>query len=480
MPAPVPPTQPPSILSLDLDAFVAVRAALHSGHADARATFECSFEHPAPHTAFMVFAGLEPLLDALERFRPKPDEVDWLDELGAIDADIRHLLATMRFACDVDAAPEGTVVFGGEPVLVVEGPYWQAQLIGGLVTRALTQATLVATQMARCSLAAGGREIVEAGASSAYGLLGGTLLARAAYIGGASATTCTQAGRRYAIPLRAPQPARALASAKTETAAFESWLRAAPAHATLRIDAHEPKKMLEQAARAIKKRAGVDWSDAGYAIEIAFGDHVEVAREALRVFKAAGLKEPLLIASGSLDEWRISEIRRDEPRFAAFSVDSLLPLGMTRIARYDLVAMEDDGRWHPRFRLGESLLASHNPGRKKVLRYIDSEGHPVADIIHASNERIQPTKDARFLHRATGMSTRVAAASSQPLQSNVMRDGKRVSAHEPTREGRARAQAQVASLRDPHKRLTRPSPFPIGVSPVIAALKDELAGTSRS
>src|SRR5262245_33160183 len=223
----VPPTQPPSILSLDLDAFVAVRAAIHSGHAEARATFECSFESPSPHTAFMVFAGLEPLLDALERIRPKPDEVAWLDELGAIDEDTRRLLMNMRFACDVDAAPEGTVVFGAWRGLVFEGPYWQAQLIGGLVTRAVTQATLVATQMARCSLASAGREIVEAGASSAYGLLGGTLLARAAYVGGASATTCTQAGRRYEIPLRAPQPARALASAKTVTAAFESWLRAA-------------------------------------------------------------------------------------------------------------------------------------------------------------------------------------------------------------------------------------------------------------
>src|SRR5215467_12062563 len=122
MHAPATPPPPPSVLSLDLDAFVAVRAALHAGHAEARATFECSFEAPFPHIAFLVFAGLEPLLDALERFRPKPDEVDWLDELGAIDDDTRHLLATMRFACDVDAALEGSVVFSGEPVVAIEGP----------------------------------------------------------------------------------------------------------------------------------------------------------------------------------------------------------------------------------------------------------------------------------------------------------------------------------------------------------------------
>jgi nicotinate phosphoribosyltransferase len=247
---PVPPL-PPSILSLDLDAFVTVRAALEGGYGDARATFECSLESTSAHLGFLILAGLEPLLDALERFRPKAEDVAWLESIGAIDPATKRRLSEWRFACDVDAAPEGSVVFSGVPVLVVEGPYWQAQLVGGLVMRALTQSTLCATQMARCALAADGREIVEAGASSAYGLLGGVLLARAAYVGGASATTCALAGRRYSIPLRAPQPARSFAAGDTDEAAFEGWLKAAPAHATLRIDAHDPRRAVEQAARAI-------------------------------------------------------------------------------------------------------------------------------------------------------------------------------------------------------------------------------------
>ncbi len=466
---------PPSVLSLDLDAFVTIAAAIHQGHAEARATFECTLEAPTKNLGFMVLAGLDPLLDALERFKPKPEEIEWLASIGAIDDATRQLLGETRFACDVDAAPEGSVVFSGEPVLAVEGPFWQAQLVGGLVTRALTQATLVATQMARCALAADGREVIETGASSAYGLAGGTLLARAAYIGGAGATTCALAGRRYDVPLRAPQPARALTVAASDVATFESWLQAAPAHATLRIDAHDARKALDQAARAIKKIHGNDsWEKLGYALEVAAGDHVEVARAALRIFRAHGLKEPLLVASGGLDEWRIAELRREEPRFAAFSVDSLLPNGATRIARYDLVAMEEDGRWAPRLRLGDTVLASTNPGRKKVLRYVDADGHPVCDVLHAANERIQASKDARFVHRVTGFTTKVSATSSAPLHGNVMRSGSRVAAAESPAVSRARARAAVASLRSPNLRLTRPAVYPVGATTSLTALKAKL------
>ena len=136
--------------------------------------------------------------------------------------------------------------------------------------------------------------------------------------------------------------------------------------------------------------------------------------------------------------------------------------------------MKDAGRWSPRLRLGESVLGSTSPGRKKVLRYVDAEEHPLADIVHAASERIQPAKDARFVHGRTGFATKIAAASSVPLHANVMRSGKRVSAPESPKDSRARAQAAVASLRAPHARLTRPAPYPVGTTPALAALKAKL------
>src|SRR5579883_3040914 len=138
----VTPVAPPpplltSILSLGVEAFATVRRAIAEDIADARAAFELTL-HPAEHHGFMVLAGVEPLVDVLERLRARVEELDWLESVGAIDGPTRRRLAESRFMCDVDAVAEGSVVFGGEAVLVVEGPYWQAQLVGGLALAALT------------------------------------------------------------------------------------------------------------------------------------------------------------------------------------------------------------------------------------------------------------------------------------------------------------------------------------------------------
>src|SRR5579859_4088106 len=139
--APPPNLLPVSALALGVEAFVAVRAAMVGKFADLRAAFEFALDAPTRDTAFFVFAGLDPLLEALEKLRFKADELNWLESIGAIHSAARKRLAEARFGCDVHAAPEGSIVFPGEALITVEGPLWQAQLVGGLVKAALGEAT---------------------------------------------------------------------------------------------------------------------------------------------------------------------------------------------------------------------------------------------------------------------------------------------------------------------------------------------------
>jgi nicotinate phosphoribosyltransferase len=448
-----------------------------SGIADARATFELSLD-PGAAEPFFVLAGTEPLLDALERLRVKAEELEWLRSVGALDGPVAQKLSGFRFSCDVDAMPEGTIVFGGEPLLVVEGPLWQAQLVASYCVSAIESSTRYAGHFARAVLAAETAELLEAGSTAVHRLGGNALLARAAYVGGAGATTNALAGRRYQVPVRARQPASFVLAHAKESVAFESWLRAVPDQAILRIDARDAAACIDRAVQAIRSRATATWSDAPIAIELSGGDIVELARVATRAFERAGLKAPVIVVSGDLDAQRIDALRRAGAPIAAYVYSPPVEGGAT--AHYDLVAIEEQRQWAPRIRLGSTVLRSSMPGRKVVLRYFDADGHPVGDVAHLVNERHMPPKDVRLVERATGFTLRLRdAASSSPLLRKVLQGGKRVQPAEPVSEARERALRGLRALHESHRRGGDPSRYPVGVTAQLAALQAELAARPR-
>ncbi|WP_394824354.1 hypothetical protein [Pendulispora albinea] len=476
MPPSPPAFLPVSALSVELEAYVAVTASIHAGFADARTTFECVLP-PLRDAGFLVLAGLEPLLDALERFKLKNDELTWLETLGAVDAEAKRRLIDMRFSCDVDAALEGTVVFPGEPVLTVEGPFWQAQLVSALVRGGLTSSTLTATRAARCFLAADGAEVIEGSATTAHRLGGNPLGARAAYIGGASATTCALAARRYRLPVRASLPRQFALGDASPRAMFESWLRASQDKAILRIEGGESEMVVRGLVDAVKNRAAQpSWHQGDIAVEIAGGDHAEMAHLLIDAFAKAALGEPVIVASGDLDEHAIADLRRRETPISAYIVPSFDVDDGTWPARYDLTAIESNGQWSPRMRRGSTVADSGDPGRKVVVRYVDMDGQLLADVAHATNERVQNASDVEFVDRSTGFPARLAAAAGAPLLTNVMRAGKRVSAPEPARTLRERTTASLLALPERHRRLRTPALYPVGTTPALAAIKQELLG----
>jgi nicotinate phosphoribosyltransferase len=466
-----------SVLGLGVEAFVTVRAAVAAGIADARASFELTLGSPSADWGFMVLAGIDPLIDALERLRPRPEELDWLASVGAVDAPTRRRLIESRFACDVDAAPEGSVVFPGEAVLTLEGPFWQAQMVSGLVQAALTDATVVATRFARMQLASGGAELVEHGAATAHRLGGTPLLARAAYIGGAVATTSMMAARRYRIPAMALQPAHLDLAAGDFERAAHAWLTASAGECVVRLEPRRAARDLPLLAAAVRARALAarpDWDPGKLVVELPAGDRIALARATARAFMAEELPPPRLLVSGDVDERLALELRAELTLDMMFAVRAEGTAGTTHLARYDLVAFESSGTWSPRIRIGEGVASSSDPGRKLLVRYVDASGQPVADVAHATSERFLRPQTGHYVDRATGMTTRLDAISGAPLRASAMRAGKRASPPEPASAARERAQGAVSKLDEGHRRIASPARYPVGMSQGLAALKADL------
>lgn len=470
--APPIPTLTVNPLSVGLDAFHAVAAASYAGIDGIRATFELVLDGGA---SLGVLAGIEPLIDALERFRIKTEEATYLREAGAISSELARKIDGARFTCDVDAVPEGSLVAPGQPVLTIEGPFWQAQLVSAWVLSSVDGATQVASQIARCVIAAEGAEIIEAG-SLLLGRLGGNALhARAAFVGGAGATTHALAGRRYGVPVRALQPPSFVLAAKDEQSAFEAWLRAVPEQPIVRIDVRSAEGGIDKVVAAARAKATASWSDAPIAIEMDASEVLDAWPFAYERFAKAGLKEPVIVVSGANTPEHIADLKHAGAPIAAFVVAPLVDSHPR--ATYDLVAIDQGGQWSPRLRVSASEGPRGVPGRKVVLRYFDADGHPVGDIAHAANERHTSAREARLVDVGTGQITRLReAASSAPVLRNVMRAGKRVAQMEPARDLRERSLRAVGSLLGKHKRPVAPARYPSGVTEALAKLRRDLAG----
>lgn len=470
-------------LSLDLESIAAIRAALASNVADARATFECSIEAPANDVGFYVFAGLGPLLELLEGIQLSHDEVASLLERELIDEPSAVRLSRLRLACDVDAPPEGTPIFPGAPVVVVDGPFWQVELVASLACKVLARATRAATRTMRYAMAIAGleaigtRPLLELGGEEGERGPSEARLSRAAYLGGATATTSSSAALHFDVPAFVRYGSHALAAARHGELDLEAWLAAAPRGALFAMSDADEVLPIDRVADAAARVASRSWSEPRFAIELASPDAIGMANAIEAAFRSRKLSTPpLFVRVGDADELSVREIAAELPPNVGFAVDPHAGNFSVRL-RSELVALEEDGRWTPRMRHGRTLQEAGEPGRKKTLRYVDTNGAPLADVAYAANERIPSGKEIQLLDPRTGQATRLAAGKNAPLHHKVLRGGRRIESAMPLAEVRAHTLDQTARLPSRYRRLHAPARYPTGVSATLLELKSrELAG----
>ena len=87
------------------------------------------FRRNSGDSAYAVAAGLEQAIEYIENLHFSEDDIEYLRDLGLFNEDFLKRLENIRFTGDIDAIPEGTVVFPNEPLIRVKAPIFEAQLI---------------------------------------------------------------------------------------------------------------------------------------------------------------------------------------------------------------------------------------------------------------------------------------------------------------------------------------------------------------
>ena len=167
---------------------------------DTMCYFDVFYRTPPDSGGFAIAAGLEQVVDYIEKLHFGKEDIDYLRARGIFDEGFLAYLEAFRFTGDIWAVPEGTPIFPGEPFMTVRAPAIQAQLLETYLLLELNHQSLIATKANRICRAAEGRAVLEFGSRRAQGITGAVTGARAAYIGGCAGTACTVSDQIYGVP----------------------------------------------------------------------------------------------------------------------------------------------------------------------------------------------------------------------------------------------------------------------------------------
>ena len=406
----------------------------------AEAVFELA-PRSLPHGwNFLIAAGLERVIEALQTLQFEDDDLVYLAGLPQFDERFIAYLRDFRFDGDLYAVPEGTVVFPHEPLVQVVAPLPQAQLIETLILNQISFATLIASKASRAVIAAGGKPVIEFGGRRAHGAEAAVEAARAAWIGGFDATSSVEAGRRYGIPVTGTMGHSFILAHDDETDAFRAFAQRYPG-TTLLVDTYDTAIGVERVAQL----ATTETAGRIGAIRIDSGDLEAESRRAHTRLDAAGLSDVRIIVSGGLDEHRVAALVAAGAPIDAYACGTAIVAPSDAPAldtAYKLVAY--DGRDRAKFSSGKRSL----PARKQVWRETGDTGDFVDHVLR---------------HDAP------APSDARPLLRRILAEGQRTrDASDPLDIIRERARGGIAALPPRYRDLNQTHDSPIAISPDIA------------
>ncbi len=456
------------------------------GKARDEAVFHLFFRKPPFGGGYTVAAGLEDVLGYLEHLRFDAGDLAYLGGLEGNDGkplfapEFLDHLRELAFTLDVDAVPEGTVVFPQQPLVRVQGSVLQCQLVETALLNLVNFPTLIATKAARICAAAHGAPVLEFGLRRAQGIDGALTASRAAYIGGCAATSNVQAGKRFGIPVAGTHAHSWVMAFDDEDQAFAAYAEAMPNNCVFLVDTYDTIEGVRRAVAAGKRLRERGHEMIG--IRLDSGDLAYLSQEARRILDEEGFPDARVLASNDLDEFIITSLRDQGAKIGSWGVGTRLVTGHGDPALggvYKLAALRKPcGEWEPRIKLSEQAIKITTPGILQVRRFRDARGF-VADMVYdtldgAHGERvIVDPADPTRMRRVPG------DAESEELLVPMMRGGRLVYERPGLDAIRARVQAQLASLSPGVRRLLNPHQYPAGIARRLHERKMQLVVAAR-
>ncbi|WP_019241578.1 MULTISPECIES: nicotinate phosphoribosyltransferase [Bacillus] len=431
-----------------------------------KAVFEVYFRKMPFQNGYAIFAGLEKVIDYLTNFRFSKTDIDYLRELG-YQEDFLDYLKDMTFTGTVRSMREGELVFGNEPLIRVEAPLAEAQIIETAILNIVNYQTLIATKASRIKQVIGDDVAMEFGTRRAQEFDAAIWGTRAAFIGGFEATSNVRAGKLFGIPVSGTHAHSLIQAYRDEYTAFHKYARRHKDCVFL-VDTYDTLKSGVPNAIKVAKELGDKINFLG--IRLDSGDLAYLSKKARKMLDEAGFPNAKIIASNDLDELTIHQLKAQGARIDTWGIGTKLITAYDQPALgavYKMVSIESEtGEMLDTIKISGNPEKVSTPGLKRVFRIINiddqkSEG----DYITLENENPQDETFLKMFHPVhTFISKYVTNFEARELHHTIFENGNLVYQCPDLKEIQAFVKDNLNYLWDEYKRTLHAEEYPVDLS----------------
>lgn len=467
-------------LLTDLYELTMMQGYFETGSYNRKVVFDLYYRKNPSDNGFAIAAGLQQAIEYIDGLRFTEDDIAYLVETNIFSESFIAYLKTFRFSGDIDAIPEGTVVFPNEPLLRITAPIMEAQLIETALLNIINHQSLIATKASRVCWAAAGDPVMEFGLRRAQGPDAGVLGARAAIIGGCCATSNVLTGKLFGVPIRGTHAHSWVMSFPDEITAFRKYAELFPDSCIFLVDTYNTLESgVPNAITVFKEMQAAGKLTGNYGIRLDSGDLAYLSKCAKAMLEEAGFPEAIISASSDLDENLIASLKLQGAKISLWGVGTKLITSDDCPAFggvYKLAAEEDaDGNFIPKIKLSNNPAKVTNPGIKKVFRiYNKSTGKIKVDLIALDDETIDSSKPLEIRDNTAKWKRMYLKADSYEVKElliPIFKAGELVYESPSAMEIQAYCDQQKNSLWDEHKRLNNPHLVPVDLTEKLHNLK---------
>lgn len=444
------------------------------GNADKHAVFEVYYRSNPFGMGYTIFAGLERVIHYIENLQFTESDIDYLRNEIGYEEDYLDFLRNWKFRGTVRAMREGELAFANEPLIQVEGPIFDCQIIETALLNVVNFQTLIATKASKVKTAAEGDTVMEFGARRAQEMDASIWGARATYIGGVDSTSNTRASKLFGIPASGTHAHSLIQAYRDEYKAFRAY---AETHrdCVFLVDTYDSIQSGVPNAIKVADEMGDKINFVG--VRLDSGDLSYQSKRVREMLDRAGYPEAKIFASNDLDAETITSLKMQGAKIDVWGVGTKLITAFDQPALgavYKIVSIEDQsGEMLPTLKLTSNIEKITTPGKKQVWR-IRSQNNtkPEGDLVSLADERPDLEEELFMFHpQYTYINKTVKDFDARPLLIDIFVEGEKVYEEPSLEEIRAYSEKVLGEQYEEHRRLLNPEKYPVDLSQELYDLK---------